>query len=141
MQHKTTDPEKKGIIDTNTKSMETENTTQPSQTPDQTPEQTPVQTQEQTQEQAQPQEGLKSKAKGLGMSVLNKATDAAKKTVSAGLESASGIVKEKGAEAIGNAKGIAWSLFKKTTAFKILVAFGVLLVIIIVLLIVLIFVK
>ena len=125
--------------------METENTTQPSQVPDQTPEQTPVQTQEQPQEQAQeqtqPQEGLKSKAKGLGMSVLNKATDAAKKTVSAGLESASGIVKEKGAEAIGNAKGIAWNLFKKTTAFKILVAFGVLLVIIIILLIVLIFVK
>lgn len=65
----TTDPEKKGIIDANTKSMETENTTQPSQTPDQTPEQNPVNTQEQTQ----PQEGLKSKAKGLGMSVLGKA--------------------------------------------------------------------
>ncbi len=40
-----------------------------------------------------------------------------------------------------SAKGIAWSLFRKTTAFKVLVIFGVLLVLIIILLVVLIALK
>ena len=40
-----------------------------------------------------------------------------------------------------SAKGVAWSLFKKTSAFKVLVIFGVLLVLIIILLVVLIALK
>lgn len=102
----------------------------------------------QVKEENSVQETLKSTAKDIGKSLLQKAGDVTKKTVSTGIESAAESIKQSGAKSLGAAVGkaagadmsklaatagnvgkdllqgkkvssIAWGLFKQTPAYRI----------------------
>lgn len=115
------------------------------------------------------QDNLKSTAKELGKSLLLKASDAAKKPVSTGLESVTESLKQNGPEVLGeavsnvasgdisslkataakvglnllqgkNAKSVAWGLVKQTPAFRIASIIGLVFILLLAMIIVLIIV-